>query len=88
MDTDEVAVSSPSITFAAGILGGRRLEVGPSRPELPAMEARLPRAQLGKDLHQSRVSDQHRFGLEDHARNVAKGRSRRLLGRRTETTRG
>jgi hypothetical protein len=40
------------------------------------MEERLPRAQLVKDLHQSRVSDQHRFGLEDHARKVARGRSR------------
>jgi hypothetical protein len=52
------------------------------------MEQWLPCAQLVEDLHESWVSDQHRFGLEDHARNVAKGRSRRLLGRRTETTRG
>jgi len=28
-------------------------------------EERLPRAQLVKDLHESRASDYHRFGLEE-----------------------
>ena len=82
------AVRAPRGTHLPKIIGGPRLEVGPSRPELPAMEERLPRAQLVKDVHESCVSDQHRFGLEDHARNVARGRSRCVLRDRTKGGRG